>query len=161
VRGGALPPALLIAALGLALAFAPRKIFIPAMIAMAIPAVVVGFVPIGQQWADPLFFGCWASVLACALAVHLPRGLGPRLAILLALDGGFWAGAVIAVAGKPIDLLISLPCVLLALPGAWLVATKRQIAVKVLASWLIAVALLAATLQITTPTPGYVPDHMD
>jgi hypothetical protein len=41
------------------------------------------------------------------------------------------------------------------------VATKRQIVVKVFASWLIAIALLSATLQVTTPTPGYVPDHMD
>jgi hypothetical protein len=152
---------LLIAAFGLALAFAPRRTFIAAMIAMAIPAGLVSFVPVGQQWADPLFFGCWTSVLTCALVVHLPGGVGPRLAILLALNAGFWAGAVIAVAGKPSDLLIALPCVLLALPGAWLVARKWQIAVKVLASWLIAVALLAATLQVTTPTPGYVPDHMD
>ena len=161
MRGGALPPALLIAAFALALAFAPRKIFVTAMIAMAIPAVLISFVPVGHQWADPLFFGCWVSVLACALVVHLPGGVGPRLAIVLALDAGFWAGAVIAVAGKPPDLLIALPCVLLAFPGAWLVAKKWQIAVKVLASWLIAVALLVGTLQITTPTPGYVPDHMD
>lgn len=161
MRGGALPPALLFAALGLALAFAPRRFVGWARLAVALQAVLVSFVPISHQWADPLFFGCWLSVLTCALVVHLPGGVGARLAIVLALDAGFWAGSVIAVAGKPTDLMIALPCVLLALPGAWLVARKWQIAVKVLASWLIAVALLAGTLQITTPTPGYVPDHMD
>ena len=80
---------------------------------------------------------------------------------MLAIDVGIWGGAVIAVAGKPLDLALSAPWLLLALPGGWLVRTKRQIAVKVLASWLIAVSLLVATLQITTPTPGYVQDHMD
>lgn len=161
MRGGALPPALLFAALGLALAFAPRRILIWAALAAAVPALLLSFVPFGQQWADPLFLGCWVSVLAAAGAVHLPRGLGPRLAMLLALDVGVWAGAVIGVAGKPVDLAESLPCLLLALPGGWLVATRRPIVVKVFSSWLIAIALLSATLQITTPTPGYVPDHMD
>jgi hypothetical protein len=161
MRGGALPPALLFAALGMSLAFAPRRLLIWASAAAAVPALLISFVPFSQTWADPLFLGCWISVLAAAGSVHLPKGLGPRLAILLAIDVGFWAGAVIGVAGKTLDLAESLPCVLLALPGGWLVATKRQIVVKILASWLIAIALLSATLQITTPTPGYVPDHMD
>ena len=161
MRGGALPPALLFAALGLALAFGPRKRFGWAILAAAVPALVVSLVPIGPQWADAMFLGCWISLVVTALCVHLPRGLGPWLAIALALNAGFWGGAVIGVAGKLIDLAISLPWILLALPGSWLVTSKRQIAVKVIASWLIAVALLSATLQITTPTPGYVPDHMD
>ena len=161
MRGGALPPALLFAAFGLALAFAKRRSLLPAILATAVIAALVSFVPIGGQWADPCFLGCWISVLIAAVSVHLPRGLGPRLAILLAVDIGVWGGAVIAVAGKPLDLALSAPWLLLALPAGWLVRTKRQIAVKVLASWLIAVSLLAATLQITTPTPGYVQDHMD
>jgi len=121
----------------------------------------VSFVPFNHQWADPLFIGCWITVQATAASVHLPGGLRPRLAMLLALNVGVWAGAVIGVAGKPIDLAASLPCILLALPGRWLVVTKRQIVVKIFASWLIAIGLLAATLQVTTPTPGYAPDHMD
>ena len=161
MRGGALPPALLFAALGMALAFAPRRIRFWAALAAAAPALLMSFVPFSQQWADPLFLGCWITVLASAGSVHLPGGLGPRLAMLLALNVGVWAGAVVGVAGKPIDLAVSLPCILLSLPGGWLVATKRPIVVKIFSSWLIAIALLSATLQVTTPTPGYVPDHMD
>ena len=161
MRGGALPPALLFAAFGLALAFAQRRSLLPAILTAAAIAAVLSFVPIGSQWADPIFLACWISVLIAALSVHLPRGLGPRLAIVLAIDIGVWGGAVIAVSGKPLDLALSAPWMLLALPGGWLVHTKRQIAVKVLASWLIAVSLLIATLQVTTPTPGYVQDHMD
>jgi hypothetical protein len=156
-----LPPALLFAALGLALAFSDRKRLPLMMLITAAIAAPVSFVPFSHSWADGLFLGCWASVLLAGVVVHLPGGVGPRLAAILALDVGFWGGAVIAVAGHPLDLAISLPWVALAYPGAWLVKSKWQIAVKVLASWLIAVALLSATLQITTPTPGYVPDHMD
>jgi hypothetical protein len=161
MRGGALPPALLFAAFALALAFCPRGRFLPAMLLAAVPAALISLAPIGGQWADPLFLACWISVVVVALAVHLPGGMGPRLTMILALDVGVWGGGVIAVAGKPFDLAIALPLLLLALPGAWLVRTRKQIALKVLASWLVAVALLAGTLQITTPTPGYVPDHMD
>ena len=161
MRGGALPPALLFAALGLALAFARRRHLAPCIALAAVLAVLVSFIPLGTQWRDPIFLGCWISVIAVAASVHLPGGVGLKLSLFLAADAGLWGGGVIAVAGKPLDLAESIPLVLLCLPGAWLVAGKRGIAVKVLASWLIAVALLAATLQLTTPTPGYVPDHMD
>ncbi len=105
--------------------------------------------------------GCWASVVIAAVSVHLPRGLGSRLAVALALNTGVWTGAVIALAGAPLDLAKSLPWVLLCLPGGWIVANGRSIFLKVAASWLIAVAVLVATLPVVTPTPGYVPDHMD
>ena len=72
-----------------------------------------------------------------------------------------FAHLVIALAGAPIDLLASLPLALLCLPGAWLVSRRGSIAVKVAASWLIAVALLAISLQMAPVTPGYRPDHMD
>jgi hypothetical protein len=161
VRGGALPPALLFAALGLALSFAPRRTSVLCLAALAATALVVGSIKIGPQWRDDVFLGCWISVIAAAASVHLPRGPGPRLALLLAFNTGFWGGAVISAAGGPLDFFEALPWALLCLPGRWLVATRRSIAIKVLSSWLIAVALLALTLQITTPTPGYAPDHMD
>jgi hypothetical protein len=161
VRGGALPPALLFAAFGFALSFAPRRLFAACLAALVAVAVAVSRVRIGPQWDDDVFLGCWISVLIAAGSVHLPKGLGPRLALVLAVNSGLWGGAVISAAGGPLDLLKALPWALLCLPGAWLVATKRQIVIKVLTSWLIAVALLAGTLQITTPTPGYVADHMD
>jgi len=161
MRGGALPPALLFAAFGFALSFAPRRWFAPCLIILLIVSIGVGRVRIGANWQDPIFLGCWVSVIAAAACVHWPGGVGPRLAVVLAINTGIWGGAVIAVAGGSLDFVKSLPCALVCLPGGWLVATRRQIVIKVLSSWLIAVALLASTLQITTPTPGYVPDHMD
>jgi hypothetical protein len=161
LRGGALPPGLLCAALGFALAFAPWRIIPVCIAALVATAGLVVWHGVAVAWRDWAFIGCWISVIAAAASVHLPRGPGPRLAVMLSVNVGAWAGAVIAVAGAPIDLVKSLPFVLLCAPGAWLVSTGRKIALKVAASWLIAVAILVSTLPVLTPTPGYVADHMD
>ena len=161
MRGGALPPALLFAAFGLALAFAPRRAFAPSLLLLAATAVLFSFLPATPSWRDPVFMGCWISVAITALAVHLPARLGLKGALLLALNAGAWGGTLVASSGTRGDLLVAAPAALLCLPGAWLVSTRRQIVLKVLASWLVAISLLAGTLQVTTPTPGYAPDHMD
>lgn len=161
MRGGALPPALLFAALGLALAFAPRRTLGPALAIAALSALAASFVPVPPTWREAAFLACWASVAAIAATVHLPGGPGPRLALGLATLAGGVAGALTSVAGERIDLVKSLPAALLCIPAYWLVGRKGGIAVKVVASWLIAVALLAASLPLTTKTPGYAPDHMD
>jgi hypothetical protein len=161
MRGGALPPALVFAALGLALAFAPRRIIGPAVVLAAICAIASSFLRVATSWEDPIFLGCWIGVAVAAASVHLPGGVRSPWAVILALNSGVWAGAVIAAAGRPFDLVIAIPIELLCIPGAWLVATGRGIAVKVAASWLIAVGVLALSLQLAPTTPGYKPDHMD
>jgi hypothetical protein len=47
------------------------------------------------------------------------------------------------------------------LPAAWIANRRVLIALRVVASWLIAVAMLGALLQLLPVTPGYVPDHME
>lgn len=160
MRGGALPPALLCAALAFALAFAPRRAIAPALFLLVSASVATSFAPIPTAWVEIAFLGCWASVMVTAASVHLPDGANYRLALALGINAGVWVGAVVAVAGHEIDLAKALPFGLLALPAAWLVATRRGIAVKVVASWLIAVAILAGALPLV-PTPGYKPDHME
>lgn len=160
MRGGALPPALLCAALGFALAFGPRRTMPLALAVLVMSAFAASFFIVPLGWQDGVFLGCWISVAGTALTVHLPKGLGQRLALFLALNAGLWVGAVISTAGSRFDLLKSLPAVLVCWPAAWLVARNRGIAIKVASSWLIAVALLAAGLTLV-PTPGYKPDHMD
>ena len=161
MRGGALPPSLLCAAFGLALAFAPRRCFAASLALLVAAALAASFATLPAEWDDAVFFGCWLSVIAAAVSVHLPGGPGPRLALALAVNCGTWTGVVIAIAGARIDLAIALPCALLCLPGGWLVVRGRGIVIKVAASWLIAVAILAAALQFAPTTPGYKPDHMD
>ncbi len=161
MRGGALPPALLFAALGLALAFAPRRIIAPAMVLAVLAAVGASLLRVATSWEDPIFLGCWIGVAVAAASVHIPGGVRSAWAVVLALNSGLWSGAVVAAAGHPLDLAIAAPAVLLCLPGSWLVATGRGIAVKVAASWLIAIGVLALSLQLAPTTPGYKPDHMD
>lgn len=161
MRGGALPPALLMAALGFALAFAPRSTRLPALALAVLGAIAASFAPWPRSWQDPLFLSSWSLIVLAVASVHLPKGVGPRLALSLAGLVGVFAGAVVAVAGRPSDLLKALPPVLIVYPASWLIARKLSIAVKVMSSWLVAIALLAATLPLTTKTPGYAPDHMD
>ncbi len=78
----------------------------------------------------------------------------------LGINAGGWAGATVAIAGTSLDVAKAAPWLALVAPGAWLVATRRGVAVKVVSSWLIAIAVLAAVLPIV-PTPGYAPDHME
>ncbi len=161
MRGGALPPALLAAALGLALAFAPRRSL---MYTLPMFTAVAGLASLGgsaKEWTDAIFLGCWISVAVCAASMHLPGHLGLRGALALSALAGFWAGAVIAAAGSPADVVKALPWVLLCGPALWGVANRGEVIVKVGASWLIAVAILAAAIPTTTRTPGYEADHME
>lgn len=160
MRGGALPPALLFAALAFALAFAPRRAVLPALLVAGVIALAAAFVPFPHRWTEALFIGCWISIILTSALVHLPRPLSAATVVAVAGNAGLWAGATIAVGGAPIDLVRALPVLLLVLPSRWLIGRHAGVAVKVAASWLIAVAILAATLPIV-PTPGYVADHME
>ncbi len=161
MRGGALPPILLCAALGFALSFAPRRAIALCLVVLILAAVTISAIGISPARIDAIFYLCWASVVVSSVCVHLPNRVNVPLALFLALNTGIWAGAVTSVAGTRLDLAVALPFALACLPGAWLVVTGRAIAIKIMASWLIAVAVLAAFIPITTPTPGYVADHME
>ena len=161
MRGGALPPALLAAALGLALAFAsPRNRGIGLGL-FALVAITVSRLPWPRAGLDGVFLALWGSLVATAGSVHLPPRRKGALALPLAANAGVWAGGVIAVTGAPGDLVAALPWALVALPGVCLAETRAAIALKVVASWLIAVAGLAALLPFLPVTPGYLPDHLD
>lgn len=161
MRGGVLPPALLFAALGLALVFAPRRAWAPSLLALFATLAALTLVPVPQRWLEAVFWGCWLSVIATAASVHLVRGLSPRAALVLSLNAGVWASAVVSLSGSRLDLLIALPWVLILFPASWVVGRYASIPVKVVSSWIIAVAVLAATLQLLPVTPGYLPDHME
>jgi hypothetical protein len=161
LRGGALPPALVSVALGLALAFAPPRVWSLCLTTLTVTATCLAIAPVPRGWLDWVFLGCWLSVAASAATVHLPGGLRPRWAFAASLNAGFWSGAVIALGGSRLDLLKALPCVLVLFPAALVIGLRATIAVKVVASWLIAMAVLAATLQFLPVTPGYMPDHLD
>ena len=155
MRGGALPPALLFAALGLALAFAPRGAWVPSLLALVASAAAFSFLPFPQRWLEGVYLACWTSVMATAASVHFVRRLAHlSVALALSLNAGLWAGAVVHLSGSRSDLLNALPCVLILLPASWVAARYSSLPVKVLSSWIIAVAVLAAALQLLSVTPG-------
>jgi hypothetical protein len=164
VRGGVVPPALLFAALACALAFALAGRRWPAQFTILLAALATALaaaqLPLPVKWIEGVFLGLWASTVVTAALVHFPRRLGGAAPLVLAINAGLWAGAATAIAGSTRDIATAAPWLALAVPGAWLVATKRGVAVKVVSSWLIAIAVLAAVLPIV-PTPGYAPDHME
>ncbi len=160
MRGGVVPPALLFAALACMLAFATRTARLPALVAALAVGFLVAQAPLPTGWVEGVFLGCWASTVGTAALVHFPRRLHGWRPVALGVNAGGWAGATVAVAGTTLDLAAAAPWLALVVPGGWLVARGNGIAVKVVSSWLIAIALLAAVLPIV-PTPGYAPDHME
>ena len=128
---------------------------------LTVTATSLAIAPVPRGWLDWVFLGCWLSVAGSAATVHLPGGLHPLWALSASLNAGFWSGAVIALSGSRLDLLKALPFVLVLFPAALVIGLRATIAVKVVASWLIAIAVLAATLQFLPVTPGYMPDHLD
>ena len=161
MRGGALPPALLCTALGLGLASADRKAVLLELVLLVVMACAIALTPVPGTWADTIFLGCWTSTIASAAIVHGPRTLKGEEGFALALNAGVWTGAVIALAPSKVELLEALPLALCAWPAAWARRRGQAIALKVVASWVIAVAVLGAALQFLPVTPGYLPDHMD
>jgi hypothetical protein len=161
MRGGVVPPALLFLALGLALSFTPRRARGPSLLALLATLGAGAFIRVPQTWLEGVFFACWISVIATAASVHLVPGLRAWAAIALSLNAGVWASTVVSLSGSRLDLLKALPCVLILLPAAWVVRRQASIPVKVVSSWIIAVAILAATLQLLPVTPGYLPDHVE
>jgi hypothetical protein len=152
---------LLFAALGLALAFAPRRAQLGGIAIVLVTLAALSFVTLPPRGLEVAFLGCWVSTAITAAAVHLPRGAGVWGALTMSLNAGIWAAAVVALAGSPSDLVAAAPCILLVVPASWLVAKRASIAVKVASSWLIAIAMLAGALPYLPVTPGYLPDHLE
>jgi hypothetical protein len=126
---------------------------------MAAVALLMFAVGPSSAWIEAIFAACWLSVVGCSLLMLKPLWR-PTSLYFAAANVGLWAGATTSVAGGLLDLAIALPLVLAWLPGRYIVERGWEIALKVLSSWLTAVAILALMVSLT-PTPGYEPDHME
>lgn len=161
MRGGVPAAMLLCAAFGLALAFAPRRVWLGCVGLVAVSAIGGFALKLPRSSIDLVFLLGWLSVIACAASVHLRNGLSPHLARLLAIDAGLWSGAMIAAEGRWLDLPAAWLCMLALMPAALALHWRVPIAAKVMSSWLIAIAVLAAALPYLPVTPGYLPDHLE
>ncbi len=159
MNGGILPIALLFFATGLALALTPGRSAWIGIVAIAVSALAVSTLPIPPSATEVIFIGLWVSIIATAATCYTSRFVDNRWNIVFAINNGIWAGALAATSDMQSGLALAIPIALIALPGQWIAARGFGIALKVVASWVIAIASLAIFVSLT-PTPGYKPDHM-
>ncbi len=154
----ALPAAMVVASFALLVGFAPPAKAALALAAMAGLAIIVwgvGFAPLA---ADGAILLCWGAVVALGVAHYRPTSVIDHVLAI-----GLVAGAIVGIAlatmpRGPAAMLSLLPAVI-AVPSALAVRHGLAVAPRVVASWLLAVALLAALIPYAVTHPGYVPDH--
>lgn len=160
MNGGIVPSLLLCATIGLLLSYASLRgawLGFAGLVAISVLVALLGL-PTGLMTA--IFAGLWLTIILTAALTYLPRGKAARWASLLAAFGGIWVGGLASVSGRKSDLVLVLPVTLLWVAGRWIVARGHGLFIKIIASWMIAIASLSLFVSLT-PTPGYTPDHME
>jgi hypothetical protein len=162
MTGALVAAGLLLAVVAFALAFASSRGMASGAGAAALTCLtMVELVPTQLfQWA---FAGCWVSLILTALLVYFPMPqrrfawVGP----LLGVNGGVWAGTVIATEASLADSLPVVLVLLLCVPARLMVGRGWSLALRIVTSWLLAVALLVGSIPLLVVHPGYVPDHKE
>ena len=129
-------------------------------IAAAVVALAMSFVPIGREHLVAVEIALWVSVVVTAVLAYLPGRIATRAILPLAINAGAWLGVVAAASAMRPVMLAGLVAALVFLPVHALSSRGSAIAVKVVASWMIAIGTLAVFVSMV-PTPGYKQDHME
>lgn len=154
------PIVLLCASLGLALAWATPRARVAGLAAFALSAALASAASPPVRWVEPALLTCWIGVAACAAFVLFGRRMVGPVAAALGLAAGLATGLAAAMQERFVDLAAAATLLLLFMPAVWLIRSGRGMAVRVCASWLVAVAVLGAAAPLVS-TPGYSPDHME
>lgn len=152
--------ALLFAAVGITSAHAPWKTAILTAAGVIAAALLTSFLPPDALSAKLIMIGAGLSIVPAILLVYFPRLLSPTPLFLIAIHCGAWAGALLSMSGQQQAMLVAAPLLAVSLPARWLIQRRWQIGLKVAASWMLAIALLAVTLN-TISMPSYQLDHME
>lgn len=160
MNGGIIPSLLLCATIGLLLSYASPRVAWAGVACLVASSVIALLLSPRTSLMDAIFIALWLSIILTAALTYLPQGMARRWAIPLATVGGLWVGSLASMSGRKSDLALALPASLLWLPGRWIVARGYGLGVRIVASWMIAIASLSLFVSLT-PTPGYKPDHME
>lgn len=160
MTGAPVAAGLLLGALGLALGFVPPR---RAAIAAGMAALLTLALVVAARGMTPgiALAGCWISLLATCALVFWPAPLA-RLAgapVIAGANAGLWAGLVLSNEASSQAVFAAMAALLLAVPAALCVRRGWTVAPRVVASWLLAVALLVGSIPYLVDHPGYVPDH--
>lgn len=159
MNSGILPLLLLGLTLGLALSTAVQKGAWRGWALAAFVALAMSFVPIARQHLITVEIGLWVSTIVTAALTYLPARFAAPTMLPVAINAGAWLGAVAAANAMRPVMLAGLFAALVFLPIHALSSRGSAIAVKVVASWMIAVGTLAVFVSMVS-TPGYMQDHM-
>lgn len=163
MNGGILPLLLLSSALGLVLSFVPLRIAVRgAAIAVAVSLALYGLAPLGELpevVSKIVFPALWISIIATAAIAYLPFSATSRWVAPATVNAGLWIGLRASVSATWQQYAVGIAPIALFVAGRWFTKRDYSIVIKVVVSWLIAIAILSIFVSMT-PTPGYEPDHM-
>lgn len=148
MRDGALPAIALCLMLGMMLAYARPRSVLAAIVVLGLSALGASAIVFPLEWQAYVVIACWCGTMLFAMAIYLARSIPVLGAILAAATAGAMTGALTGEIGRPGVLASALPCVLVCLPAGWLVRRRHAIVLKVLTSWIVAVAVLSTGLTI-------------
>lgn len=123
---------------------------------MTAAAAIVALISVPQTLSTAIFVGIWSTIFAAAALTYLPPAVAQRWALPIAVVAGVGVGSLASLSGRKGDLMLALPISLLFVPGRWAVARGYGLGNKILASWMMAIAMLS-TFVLLTPTPGINP----
>lgn len=160
MTGNALLAALPCAALALALSKASWRRALPALAVCLSAAILSNLFLASLAPFKLLVLGAALTTAVTLAPVYLRSPLRAIMLAVLAANAGVWSGALSATVRGPVGLALVLPWLALWAPAAWLVQRRWEIVLKIAASWLIAIAVLAVALN-SVSMPSYQLDHME
>jgi hypothetical protein len=160
MRDGALPAVLLCLAFGMAICRQRVRDIAAAIVILVVVAIMASALVFPDALAAPTAIAAAALTVLVVFAVYAGRAFHPALAAGLGVAAGALIGALTSFAGQASLLLFALPATLVAFPAAWLAHTGRAIALKVMASWILAVSLLSIGLTFAQGVSAG-SDHLD
>ncbi len=158
MRDAVLPAAMTLMMIGLMLGSQSAKNAVAAALIAGGLVVLFSFAAIPVS-GEAGIVACCVTTILLSLVVYWPRILPPWAVIGTALLAGTIAGLALSGASETSRAYPAIIGLMTALPASIAERNKFGIASRVVASWLVAVAVLAAVLPLVIAHPGYIPDH--
>ncbi len=159
MRDGILPAAMLLMMVGLMLGRQTLRSAIVAALRSGGLAVAFSLIPNVRFGADAAITACCAVTALVSIPVYWPRLLPKWAIMIVAIFAGVATGLTLAVTAASPGTDLAILGLLTLLPASIAERNGFGVATRVVASWLVAVAVLASALPLVIVHPGYVPDH--
>jgi hypothetical protein len=154
-----IPVAMLVATLALMLGFTSRRTAGMGLTIATGAALVSAQTTLPAAWSIALITVCSLGTVILVLLIFWPARLSRLIALVLSVVVGVITGLGHSLAAMPQNIYPALAAGALALPALVAIERGYAIAVRVVASWLVAIAVLAALLPYVVSHPGYVSEH--